>query len=608
MKLLIQIVFLLALESGGEIVHGLPQNSVTINDSNEHQDETVGEHLGTSGRYGETFGGPHGEVFGNRVETVSSVSTRWLNKDTMQVTWPDKARKSDLMFLSPTESSLSVPSDCIFRAKFRDDVEGTAVVVGCIDSDTTIINLSGSFDLGVRELLLLANGTTLEEKILEPKIDEKLSRRKRQSETGGYLISNSPRPNILNRKNIQPPTEVTMPLQFGYETKFFRWLNSDKNKVKRFINKVQSLASVYFLQTSPKLASKITWKVLPEIILVNQEFTSDEMCNGNRDKTDFVKDIRDRNDVTFIILSEDLKPIGGEETSGCAFRSSACSKFGDAFGIVDNTWRDYSEERQKQQMARTMAHEFGHLIGMLHDFDHTDRPECDNKGVMSYGRENVNNKGWSKCSQSDWKKWWNSDGIACANLDYGSTNCGNHRAESCKGCGSRSRCNGDCEWNFDSNICGPKSGFTIKRGAGWLNSDGVITTLKEVTGTNTNACERECKKTPGCVGFTFVSSIDRCDLKTDDQAVELDYSNGDSIFSGTLKLRPGTGWHNSRGSINSIDEVRAEKASQCENPCRDTSGCVGWTYVKGPKRCDLKSEDDAVSYSFQYADVVSGLI
>ena len=63
---------------------------------------------------------------------------------------------------------------------FRDDVEGTAVVVGCIDSDTTIINLSGSFDLGVRELLLLANGTTLEEEILEPKIDEKLSRRKRR--------------------------------------------------------------------------------------------------------------------------------------------------------------------------------------------------------------------------------------------------------------------------------------------------------------------------------------------------------------------------------------------------------------------------------------------
>ena len=93
-------------------------------------------------------------------------------------------------------------------------------------------------------------------------------------------------------------------------------------------------------------------------------------------------------------------------------------------------------------------------------------------------------------------------------------------------------------------------------------------------------CLTECKKTPGCVGFTFVSSIDRCDLKNDDQAVELDYNNGDSIFSGTLKLRPGTGWHNSRGSINSIVEVRAEKASQCENPCRDTSGCVGWTYVK----------------------------
>ena len=77
-----------------------------------------------------------------------------------------------------------------------------------------------------------------------------------------------------------------------------------------------------------------------------------------------------------------------------------------------------------------------------------------------------------------------------------------------------------------------------------------------------------------------MSSIDRCDLKTDDQAVKLDYSNSDAIISGTLKLRPGAGWHNSRGSINSMAEVGAENASQCEKPCRDTSGCVGWTYVE----------------------------
>ena len=58
---------------------------------------------------------------------------------------------------------------------------------------------------------------------------------------------------------------------------------------------------------------------------------------------------------------------------------------------------------------------------MIHDFDHTDMPECDKTGagIMSYKSENANNKGWSKCSQSDWKKWWNSNGIACANLDYG---------------------------------------------------------------------------------------------------------------------------------------------------------------------------------------------
>ena len=114
---------------------------------------------------------------------------------------------------------------------------------------------------------------------------------------------------------------------------------------------------------------------------------------------------------------------------------------------------------------------------------------------------------------------------------------------------------------------------------GWHNADDKIESLKEVEDIDSiKDCENACTNTINCVGFTYIPRISRCDLKSDEMAVLLDQEEG--IVSATLKLRPGTGWHNSEGSVSSISEVTAELASQCEGPCRDTYGCIGWTYVK----------------------------
>ncbi len=79
--------------------------------------------------------------------------------------------------------------------------------------------------------------------------------------------------------------------------------------------------------------------------------------------------------------------------------------------------------------------------------------------------------------------------------------------------------------------------------------------------------------------FRFVKRAGRCDLKSDKQAVKLSRTYAE-VASGTLKLRQGAGWHNEKGSISTLKIVSAEKASQCEEPCRQTRGCVGWTYVR----------------------------
>jgi len=161
----------------------------------------------------------------------------------------------------------------------------------------------------------------------------------------------------------------------------------------------------------------------------------------------------------------------------------------------------------------------------------------------------------------------------------------------------------------------PGKVFTIKTGFEWRDNKGTYSSMKELREAtittkedSIESCRQECIQAEGCVGFTFTWFTNTCYLKTNLQAVTLYYTGSQDQAAGTLTLREGAGWHNKQGFTNTLSSVKAEKATKCEIPCRDTEGCAGWTYVKAAKRCDLKAHSEVDSYHFGGSGVVAGLI
>ena len=123
---------------------------------------------------------------------------------------------------------------------------------------------------------------------------------------------------------------------------------------------------------------RITWKLEAEIISLDIDITSDEMCfesfpkkyprrdtrNALKQKIENIKSIRNGNSVPLMIFTIDLEEDdGGVKSSGCAILSGACDRSdGQNWGVVDMTWRQDRQVQRKQQMARTAAHEFGHMV------------------------------------------------------------------------------------------------------------------------------------------------------------------------------------------------------------------------------------------------------
>ena len=149
----------------------------------------------------------------------------------------------------------------------------------------------------------------------------------------------------------------------GYDKQLYDEFGSS---TKRFIQEIVVAASILLRrpQSDFPMIHWITGDIKPMFdININADQLCDESLVGTEEKKLMRK--REGNSTPLMLFVKDIHPQNTEQTVGCAFIGTACgTKKGDAVGIVDMTWEGYSRGRHIQQMARTLAHEFGHMVSL----------------------------------------------------------------------------------------------------------------------------------------------------------------------------------------------------------------------------------------------------
>ena len=118
--------------------------------------------------------------FGDDIPKVNSeISFQWVNKDTMKIIWPNQEEEVIHLVISRQFPD----SECMFdgSSEKENSIFFFAAIVGCIQSEETIINLTVTNE--ILEFVLLKNGTTLWNK---PQFNEKLYSRQKRSPSGKY--------------------------------------------------------------------------------------------------------------------------------------------------------------------------------------------------------------------------------------------------------------------------------------------------------------------------------------------------------------------------------------------------------------------------------------
>jgi len=345
------------------------------------------------------------KLFGNETQQiVSEISLEWLNANGMKIVWPDQ--REEVIVLTVSKQFPSLEGACKFEGRPENKNSSfTTTIIGCMDSEETLVNIG--LDNQVLELLLMKNGTTLQTITNE---NFHLSRLERDvGDTGGYLESSQPAADRTGVKDedLHVPKSLTFPLDLGYDNRLLKHFGGSHSATKSFIQDTVFLSSSFFKRPSTGLPI-ITFDTLDIKHYDSIDITADQLCESSRKQTESKK-LRKGKSTPFVLFVEDMHHRGTGQTTGCAFRGTACNnKDGEAFAIVDMTWKDNSRSGHVQHMAKTMAHEFGHLIGMQDDNVHG--KECQNSGLMSYGKPPET---WGTCSINDFNIWWRSKGFAC---------------------------------------------------------------------------------------------------------------------------------------------------------------------------------------------------
>ena len=198
------------------------------------------------------------------------------------------------------------------------------------------------------------------------------------------------------------PATNLMRIKVGYDNTFYSDTGSSTTSADSYLDSMFTHVQTYFCHST--LGSKIqlerdggytyhqgqNWKAEPE--------------SGSLDGP--IKDITyasSSNAHLFVYLCKDPAFYG---VIGLAWVGTLCGP---------NSWKGYKASINEKRgnavsTAKVVAHEMGHNMGMLHDFDNVhggNGGACNGQGLMSYGNTPTQ---WSTCSRNDYLARYNQVG------------------------------------------------------------------------------------------------------------------------------------------------------------------------------------------------------
>jgi len=302
------------------------------------------------------------------------------------------------ILLKPTTNIPGMNTPCLFEGKVEEEEAALAAVIGCHNSSKTLLTISSSQVPGGILDLSLIDGITYNIALNNGTVFHGQRRKRGADSEKDYLV---PPKNPL-QGSIAPfqealPSRVTLKTDIKYDNSLLKHFGYSHEKTKEFLNRVVSLAKVWMSHES--IVMKVDIKVgevdhIDETIRASGYHIRNLFHRGFPSHTSFF-----------------CKDFTRGSTLGIAYVRSACDYRGYAININEL----YTRYDAEQSTAKVFAHELGHNIGMLHDFEDVHGGHggpCDGRGLMSY--HGAKDK-WSACSNDDFEAYWRREGYRCMN-------------------------------------------------------------------------------------------------------------------------------------------------------------------------------------------------
>jgi len=315
-------------------------------------------------------------------ETPAALKIYWREENLLDVVYVDATNDSILLTPTANDDEDDDVEKCLFSGTFTGDDSASAVVVGCIDSDETIVSLTckrifgGAIDVSIKDgisRVLKADSSNKDKGI--------------EVENTGNDYNWNPWSRGPQRFTGNLPKTATLKTRVMYDNSLLNKFGGDSWKVKSYLRKVFELTKPKFLTLDIKINLKRVGRI---------EHIDDNISTRDLEKLDR----KGYDSLTSIFCAT-------SGNSGIAYVEKACDTTGSALNIVS---REDPNEHDVSAASRLFAHELGHNIGMDHDDEGHNR--C-HDGHLMESRIHWDAAVWSECSNSEFEEYYRAKGHAC---------------------------------------------------------------------------------------------------------------------------------------------------------------------------------------------------